>query len=85
MKVINICDKLNSINLTQFLVEKLSDNLDSIKIDTWIKPLEIENNNGDFKIICPNAFHINIIKKRYEDMIMSALESKFSVKSIIFM
>ena len=84
MKVINICDKLNSINLTEFLVEKLSDNLDKTKIDTWIKPLEVKNNNGDFKVICPSQFHMDIVKKRYEDIIIAALETKFSVKSIIF-
>lgn len=79
MKIINITNHLNTINLTNLVCQKLAGTLDEIKIKTWIKPVDIERYGNSYLIKSSSMFTLNIIEQRYLSLIRTVLEAEFGV------
>lgn len=65
------------MNITKVIVSKLDGILDNVKIENWIKPLEIIKDNNNYFIKAPNSFSLDIVEKRFLKIIQTILECEY--------
>ncbi len=62
-----------TIDLWQHCLERLSSELPSQQFNTWIRPLHCLSEDGRLRLMAPNAFVLDWVKKHYLDRLRSYL------------
>ncbi|MBB3102986.1 chromosomal replication initiator protein DnaA [Azomonas macrocytogenes] len=67
-----------SVELWQHCVELLRDELPAQQFNTWIRPLQVESEEGELHIYAPNRFVLDWVNEKYLSRLMELLSERSS-------